>query len=431
MRALAYVRSLAPGLSRRVWMLETGVLVNAFGNGVVYPFLLIYLHNVRGFGLPTAGLVLAVFGAISFGATTVAGAIVDHVGARPTLAGGLALMAVGFGALGLVEEPWQAFATMAVAGAGNGAFWPSQSSLLVALAPEDRRTTAFAVQRTIFNLGLAAGGVAGGLLASTADANTFTILFLVDAATFVLYGALLPLLGRIERPTRDRLRGRYRDVMADRAFVGLIALNVVFATVAYAQFEAIMPAFAMNEAGVSEDAIGFIYMVNMVTIVVAQLPVIKALEGRSRSSAFALAACFFGAAFIVILAAGSWLSGVAAAAVLAFAAVVFTVGEALHGPTASSLAADLAPERLRGRYLAVVTNSYAIGFAAGPAIGGAVLAASSTGLWVGAVLMLTLAGMAALALEPLIPVSLRLAPARPGEAVMAHRRAEAAASASD
>ena len=57
MRPLAaYLRSLDPRLPREVYVLELGALVNAFGNGVVLPFLLIYLHNVRGIpsGSPAA-----------------------------------------------------------------------------------------------------------------------------------------------------------------------------------------------------------------------------------------------------------------------------------------------------------------------------------------------------------------------------------------
>ena len=49
MRPVAgYLRSLDPRLPREVYVLELGALVNAFGNGVVLPFLLIYLHNERG-----------------------------------------------------------------------------------------------------------------------------------------------------------------------------------------------------------------------------------------------------------------------------------------------------------------------------------------------------------------------------------------------
>jgi hypothetical protein len=44
----SYLRSLNPRLPRDVWILQAGGLANMFGNGVVGPFLIIYLHNVRG-----------------------------------------------------------------------------------------------------------------------------------------------------------------------------------------------------------------------------------------------------------------------------------------------------------------------------------------------------------------------------------------------
>ena len=102
--------------------MEAGGLVNAFGNGITFPFLVIYLHNVRGFSLVTAGLVLAAGNAIGLLAGPVAGPVVDRVGGRVTLGGALVLMAVGYGAYPLVREPWHAFAAALVAGVGNGFF---------------------------------------------------------------------------------------------------------------------------------------------------------------------------------------------------------------------------------------------------------------------------------------------------------------------
>jgi hypothetical protein len=46
-------------LPRAVYILQAGLLVNAFGNGAANPFLLVYLHNVRGIPLGLAGLVAA------------------------------------------------------------------------------------------------------------------------------------------------------------------------------------------------------------------------------------------------------------------------------------------------------------------------------------------------------------------------------------
>src|SRR2546430_10692556 len=54
----SYLRSLNPHLPRDVWILQAGGLANMFGNGVIGPFPIIYLHNVRGISLRIAGLVV-------------------------------------------------------------------------------------------------------------------------------------------------------------------------------------------------------------------------------------------------------------------------------------------------------------------------------------------------------------------------------------
>jgi hypothetical protein len=70
---LRYLRSLDPRLPRQVYVLELGALVNAFGNGVVLPFLLIYLHNVRGIPFGLAGSAAAVQSAAASRAASSAG----------------------------------------------------------------------------------------------------------------------------------------------------------------------------------------------------------------------------------------------------------------------------------------------------------------------------------------------------------------------
>src|SRR4029079_11058064 len=47
------------GLSRPVLILQAGNALNFFGYGLVLPFEIIYLHQIRGFSTSTAGLVLA------------------------------------------------------------------------------------------------------------------------------------------------------------------------------------------------------------------------------------------------------------------------------------------------------------------------------------------------------------------------------------
>src|ERR671910_1232407 len=94
---LSYLRSLDPRLPRPVWIMEAGGLANAFGNGLAFPFLFIYLHNVRGFALDTVGLIVAASAVAGIATIPISGAIVDRFGGRRVLAGSLVLLAVGFG----------------------------------------------------------------------------------------------------------------------------------------------------------------------------------------------------------------------------------------------------------------------------------------------------------------------------------------------
>ena len=141
-------------------------------------------------------------------------------------------------------------------GSGTAIFWPSQSTLLAGLTPHARRHAAFAVQRVTRNLGIGLGGVAGGLIATTSDPTSFTVLFLVDAVTFLAFVAAIAF---VPEPRASLLRGGARDARratstssATACSSGSSALNVLFVAAGYAQLE-LLPVFAKNEAGVSRE----------------------------------------------------------------------------------------------------------------------------------------------------------------------------------
>jgi len=415
-RAAAYIRGLDPDLPRPVWILEAGTFLNFFGSGIAFPFLIIYLHNVRGFGLGTAGLVVAALSVVGIAAGPAAGPLIDRFGGRVTLGAALLVAAVGYGLMPLVHEPWQAFALAAVIGLGGGTFWPSVSVLLTSLTPPEKRHRAFALQRVALNFGLGLGGLVGGLIASTSDPSSFTVLFLVDAATYVGMVFVLPFVSepQLEEAldeTFEAERGAgYRAVVRDRALLSLLALNVVFISAGYAPFE-LLPVFAKNHNGVSESWIGVIFFFNTMALVVAQLPVARFAEGRSRMKVLAVMPASFAVCWLVVLLGGATLDGTEAAVVFVLAATIFGLASCVHGPTQAALVADLAPSRLRGRYLALSSMSWEIGFAIGPAIGGVLLAVAPLALWPLAALALGVTVFAVLRTEARLPVALRRTPA--------------------
>src|SRR3954452_234081 len=125
-----YFRSLDPQLPRDVYVLQFGGLLNAFGNGVVLPFLIIYLHNVRGISLGLAGLAAATQSATALASGFVGGTLSDRIGAKRVLLGTLAIMTVAFALMPLIRSALEAFAVYVLWGIGSGSFWPSQSALL-------------------------------------------------------------------------------------------------------------------------------------------------------------------------------------------------------------------------------------------------------------------------------------------------------------
>jgi MFS family permease len=402
--ATAYLRGLNPQLPRPVWLLEAGGVANSLGNGIVLPFLIIYLHEIRHFGLADSGAIVSTLGAVGLVATPLAGRFIDLVGPRTTLMSSLGLLAVGYGGFPFVHHPWQAFGLAAIAGLGNGGFAPSHSSLLAALTSREQRNAAYALQRATDNLGFGAGALIGGLIATTAVPSSFKLLFLLDAGTFLAFIIVLSFVpqGR-SLPPAARSAGRYSAVLRDRAFVLLLLVIATLVTAAYAQISTVLPPYAKEHAGVSEAGIGIVFLVNTVLIVLAQLPLAKALEGRRRMRALALSAVIFAVTSVAVLVVGEWLDADTAVVALCAVIVLFSLGECLHGAVQNPLVADLAPEHLLGRYMALRTIAWQLGFMAGPVLGSLLLARSQAGLWLGAAAACLLAGVGSIALERKIP----------------------------
>jgi MFS family permease len=409
---LGLLRSFDPRLPRSVHTLQIGGLVSALGNGMLIPFLFIYLHNVRGIGLGVAGLVVGTNAVVSVIAGPVAGSLVDRHGGRRVLALALVVLALGYGAFALVHTPWQGILAAAVTGIGNGFFWPAQSTLLAALSPPDRRHATFAMQRVMMNLGIGVGALVGGLIANADRPRTFVVLFLLDAVTFIVYlGVLLaavpdPALPRGERSQRS---GSYAEVVRHGAFVAVVGLNTLFIFAGMSGFE-LLPVFAKNEVGVSETAIGVIFFVNTVVIVLAQLPIAKLSEGHRRMRVLAVLGALWAACWVAVSIVGANVDGTTAAVLFAVVMGVFGIGECLHGAVQAPLVSDLAEPRLLGRYMALSALSWQVGFALGPAIGGFLLSVTPNGTWLVWALLCAIGAGLAIALERAIPTAVRRTP---------------------
>jgi MFS family permease len=402
-------------LSREARIVLSTTLVNSLGNGLVLPFLLIYLHEVRGIPLAVVGLVLATPGAVGLVGAPAVGTFIDRFGARRVLIGGLLTAAAGNVLLTGVQTAWEAFGAVVVVGLGGATAWPAGMALLSGVTTSEQRARVFAIQFTLINAGIGLGGVAGGLLADVHRPGTFALLYALNAVTFTLVAAPLFVLrqigNRVPHPAGDDTggdRAGWRVVLRDRTMRRYCVLAMIVVGAGYAQLESGFPAYATGHAHVSTRVVGFAFSANCVVIVLGQMLVLKRLEGRRRTRAMAGFAVFMAAAWVLL--AGSALVGRTVAAVLVVAAaMVFAGGETLWSPSGSALVQDLAPPHLRGRYTALSSLMWQAGSMLGPVLSGVLLGAGLTGVYFG----LLLAGCA-VAVTLALRLETRLTPRQNG-----------------
>lgn len=370
---------LVPRLPNRAWKVLAGDSVAAIGTGLVLPFMVVYLRDVRGFHVQTAAFVLSVLAitGVVFGAPF--GVLVDKVGPRRTLIGSLLLCGMASLAFSQVTEPWQAFAAAVFLGIGFAGMWPATHSLLSAVVGREHRSSVFSVHYATLNLGIGIGGIAGGLLANVSNPRSFELLYMLDAASWLVFAVVLLKMrdigNRVEQSDEDAViaAGGYRAVLRDRNFVRIVVVMTLLVTIGYAQLESGFPAYATGEGGISTTALGMTFAANTFAIVLAQLVVLKLMRGKRRTRGLMGICVLWAIAWSLALVVAQLGGGILKNAGFAVVLVVFGLGECLVSPTVPAMLNDLAPDALRGRYNAAYSFTFSIGHIVGPAFAGVFL----------------------------------------------------------
>jgi MFS family permease len=173
---------------------------------LVLPPLLPVLKVAFGVSYTDLGLLVSVFYICSALSQTPAGFLVDRLGARTVLVGGLAIYGVGIGLIGTVPQFWMLLPCAGLAGIGNSVFHPADYSVLTANVSPGRMARAYSAHALSGNIGwvLAPMTVLGltGAVGWNHALQLVGIAGLVLAAWLALFGALLDEnTGRARRAT--------------------------------------------------------------------------------------------------------------------------------------------------------------------------------------------------------------------------------------
>ncbi|MCX2952896.1 MFS transporter [Lentzea sp. NEAU-D7] len=383
----------------------TGMVVDATGAGMYLPLSLLYFHHVTGLPIERVGVLMTAGALFALVGNPIAGVLVDRFGARCVVVGGYLLRAVGFGLYPFVDSALGMFLAVALVAVGDGSFSPSVQALVADITQGAERDKLLAAQRSLRNAGLGAGGlVAAGALTLGSDA-AYQVIVLGTGLAFVLAAVIV---GSIRyRPVapavRTVARGGYRAVLANRPFLALTALNVPIAF-GYMVLAVALPVYITTQLGAPTGLVGTLYAVNTIGIALLQIPVTRYLVRFSRTRTTAAGAAVIGVSFVVFAALGVVSSSAAVLLAGAFAATaLFTLGELMHGATASALVSSAAPAETRGRHLSVYQFSWAIPTATAPAVLTWLMTFSATGMWLVLAAGVTASALALVRLEPRLP----------------------------
>jgi MFS family permease len=362
-----------------------GIGASSLGGGLVMSLLVVYLHQVRDIPLRVAGLVLTFQAILGLLVAPLVGWIVDRIGPKPVLLTACVLEAVGTVALGFVESVPQAYAAAGIVAIGAAGMWAPQAAILSRLTPPEHRQRVFGLQFMLLNLGLGIGGLLGAAVIDVDRPFTFTVLYALNAVTFLAYFVAVAGVQGVSGPEAhdpedQQGRGGYLEVLGDRRMRRYIAGGLLLLTCGYGSMEAGIPVFITEVTGLAVNMIGVVFFFNTLVIVVAQVWVLRRMEGRSRSRAMALTALAWATCW-ALLATSSVFGQVVAAVLIIVGISVFALGETVWSPSAPSLINDLAPGHLRGRYNAVGGLVWGVSGSIGPAFAGLVLGAGLGVVW--------------------------------------------------
>jgi MFS family permease len=371
----ATLRSFWLDLPREGRMLLSIVVVQFLGTGLVLPFLVVYLHEIRGFSLGDVGLLIGLGPLMGFLAVGPGGAVIDKYGARVVMLFTMCLEVVADVALTFASALPIAVVAVALQGIAFGVEWPAVQSLIATIVPSGLRQRYFGVNFTLLNLGIGLGGVVGGLVVDVHHPITFQAIYVADALSFLpaIFLLSVPLRHLAGRPVHDQdppPAETYLQVMRRPGVQMVMLLSFVSSYVGYSQLNAGTQAFAREVGRISTRGLGFAYACNTLVIVLLQLVVLRRIEGRRRTRVIMVMSLIWAVAWLLLGTSGLLPGTFGATVLVASCASVFAVGETLMQPTIPALVNDLAPDHLRGRYNALSTAAFSLAAIVAPMIAG-------------------------------------------------------------
>jgi MFS family permease len=355
---------------RPFWTLVGVTFIDRLGGFLLFPFFALYITSRFGVGMTQVGVLFALFSVSSFVGSMLGGALTDRIGRKAMLIFSLLTTSLSSVIMGLVDSLQVFYVLALVVGVVTETGGPAHQAMVADLLPEEKRAQGYGIIRVAFNVSAALGPAIGGFLA----ARSYLLLFITDAVISLITAAIvytsLPETKPEARPGApvESMAGTFRGyftVLRDRLFMLFIGACMLMGLV-YMNMNTTLGVYLRDTHAVPEAGYGLLLSLNAVMVVLLQFPITRRIEDKPPMLMMALG--------MALYAIGFAMYGFVSAYVLFMAAMaIITVGEMLVAPVSQAVTASMAPEDMRGRYMAVFGFSWSIPFIVGPLMAGAIM----------------------------------------------------------
>jgi MFS family permease len=175
---------------RRILTVSLAQAGQFFVNGTVSAFVPLFAREVLGLPAPQIGILFGIQTVTTVLSRPLAGTFSDRVGRRPLVVSGLLLCATALAGVSFAGGFWSLAACTALYGAAVALTHSAASAYVTDLARQARYGAAHGVFGTIYDIGDAAGPLAGGFLVAAAGYETaFRFVALAVAVLSVVFVA--------------------------------------------------------------------------------------------------------------------------------------------------------------------------------------------------------------------------------------------------
>ena len=349
---------------RQFWLLLAGSLLSSTGAAMVWPFLTIFLRERLDISLTTIALLLSLNSAAAIVVSFIGGPVADKFGRKGIMVFSLAAGAIYFLLMTQAASFWSYAVLITIWGGVNPLYAIGANAMIADLVQAEDRTDAYAILRTVHNVGVAAGPAIGGFIASVSYSATFytaAICFgLFCLYTWIMIRESLP-TGSNNAEARSVQTG-FGPVLRDSRFMGFMLMFII-TMMAASILWLLLPVYTKENFQLPESQYGLLVTVNALMCIFLQVFVTRLARRFSAMPVLAVGALFYA------IGIGSVALGSTFAAFMA-SMIIMTLGELIMTPTATTLAANLSPLEMRGRYMSLFGLAWPAGSGIGPIAAG-------------------------------------------------------------